>query len=139
MKREKEKYAALDKKIWEHLPEVKKYFWEDEKYMIIPAGRCEELIEEGRTLHHCVGAGTTYMDKMAAGRSWILFLRRKKELEKPYYTIEIRLEDDQILQYYSEFDRQPNKAAIKKVLDRFKQSVKRSRKERIQVAVTEIA
>lgn len=139
MEKEKEKHAALNKKIWEHLPEAKRYFWEDEKYMIIPAGRCEELIEEGRTLHHCVGAGTTYMDKMAAGRSWILFLRRKKELEKPYYTIEIRMEDDQILQYYSEFDRQPNKAAIKKVLDKFKQSVKRSRQERIQVTVTAIA
>ena len=25
--------------------------------MIVPAAKCEELMKEGRALHHCVGAG----------------------------------------------------------------------------------
>ena len=29
--------------------------------MIVPAAKCEELMKEGRALHHCVGAGDTYM------------------------------------------------------------------------------
>lgn len=107
--------------------------------MIIPAGTCKELMIEGRTLHHCVGRDDHYMKKMAAGESWILFLRKKEDLEKAYYTVEISMKDDRILQYYSEFDRQPNKTTISKVLEKFKQSVKRRHQERITVPIANIA
>ena len=138
--KEKEKYKRLDAQIMEKLPEAERYFWENDKYMIIPAGTCEELITEGRALHHCVGSSDTYMNKMAAGTSWILFLRKKENLKKAYYTVEIDMKDDKVLQYYSEFDRQPDKAVISKVLDKFKQSIKRSRQQaRIQVTVADIA
>lgn len=120
-----EKYAKLDAEILKRLPEVKKYFWEDEEYMIIPAGKCEELIKEGRSLHHCVGAGDQYMEKMAKGKTWICFLRKKEDLDKPYYTLEIRMEDNAILQWYSEFDRRPDAATINGVLTRYKNSIKR--------------
>ena len=102
--------------------------------MIIPAGRCEELMNEGRTLHHCVGASTQYMEKMAAGESWILFLRKKKELEKPYYKIEIDMEDDSILEWYSEYDRKPDEKQIKKLLDAFRKSI-RNNPYRLEIAV----
>lgn len=127
MEREKEKYARLNARIQERLPDVKRYFWEDDTYMIVPAGRCEELVEEGRALHHCVGASDVYMNAMAEGRRWILFLRWKSELDKPYYTIEIDMFTDEIRQYYSEYDRQPNKKEIRKVLDKFKQDLKKTR------------
>lgn len=126
--KEKEKYAYLDARIRERLPEAKRFFWEDDTYMIIPAGRCGELVEEGRALHHCVGANDFYMTAMAEGRSWILFLRRKSELDKPYYTIEIDMYTDEIKQYYSEYDRQPDKEVIRKVLDKFRKSLRRTRK-----------
>ena len=138
--KEKEKYKRLDAQILEKLPEAARYFWENDKYMIIPAGTCEELMTEGRTLHHCVGSSDIYMNKMAAGTSWILFLRKKENLEKAYYTVEIDMKDDRVLQYYSEFDRQPDKEIIGKVLDGFKRSIKRSRQQaRIQVPVVAIA
>lgn len=127
-RRNEEKYDHLNARIRERLPEAKRYFWEDDTYMIIPAGRCEELVEEGRTLHHCVGASDVYMNAMAEGRRWILFLRRKSELDKPYYTIEIDMFTDEIRQYYSEYDRQPDKEEIRKVLDKFKQSLRKTRK-----------
>ena len=131
LKDEQEKYKKLDFRIVQHLPETRRYFWEDETYMIIPAGTCRELMEEGRTLHHCVGATTTYMEKMANGKSWILFLRKKKELEKPYYTIEIDMEDDHIMQWYSEYDRKPDQKKIEAVLSKFRNSLRR--KNRIAV------
>lgn len=140
LKAQATKYEKLDEQIREHLPEAKRYFWEDETYMIIPAAKCEELVEEGRTLHHCVGSSDTYMNSMANGRTWILFLRKKEDLEKAYYTIEISMRDDKILQYYSEFDRQPDKKIIDKVLDKFKRSIKHDRQQaRIQVSVAAIA
>ena len=126
--KEKEKYAHLDARIRERLPDVKRYFWEDDTYMIVPAGRCEELVEEGRALHHCVGANDSYMTAMADGRSWILFLRRKSELDKPYYTIEIDMYTDEIKQYYSAYDRQPDKEVIRKVLDKFRRSLRKTQR-----------
>lgn len=127
MKKNKEKYRKLDKKIQEHLPEARRYFWENEGYMIIPAGKCEELMAEGRTLHHCVGRSDIYMNKMADGKSWILFLRKKEELEKPYYTIEIDMNNDNILQWYSEFDRKPDEKVIGRLLNAYKNSIRRKR------------
>lgn len=126
--KEKEKYAHLDARIRERLPDVKRYFWEDDTYMIVPAGRCEELVEEGRALHHCVGANDFYMTAMADGRSWILFLRRKSELDKPYYTVEIDMYTDEIKQYYSAYDRQPDKEVIRKVLDKFRRSLRKTQR-----------
>ena len=133
-----EGYKKLDDRIKERLPDMKDYFWEDREYMIIPAGTCKELMDEGRTLHHCVGSSDTYMRKMADGVSWILFLRRKSELEKPYYTIEISLKDDHIIQFYSEYDRQPDKETINDVLNRYKRSI-RKKKIKIQVPAAGIA
>lgn len=126
--KEKEKYAHLDARIRERLPDVRRYFWEDDTYMIVPAGRCEELVEEGRALHHCVGANDFYMRAMAEGQSWILFLRKKSELDKPYYTIEIDMYTDKIKQYYSAYDRQPDKEVIRKVLDKFRRSLRKTQR-----------
>lgn len=135
LEKEKKKYQALDERIRKNLPEAKRYFWEDDTYMIIPAGNCEELVAEGRTLHHCVGSSDIYMEKMADGKSWILFLRKKEDLEKPYYTIEIDMQDDKIHQYYSEFDRKPDGKAVSRVLNEFRRSVRRQQaSEQIRTA-----
>ena len=95
-------------------------------------------MDEGRSLHHCVGRNDTYMKKMADGISWILFLRKKENLDRPYYTIEISLKDDHIIQFYSEYDRQPDKGIITDVLNRYKSSI-RKKKIKIQVPAAGIA
>lgn len=133
-------YAPLDQKIRERIPDAARYYWENEKYMIIPAGACIELIKEGRSLHHCVGRDDNYMKKMAAGTSWILFLRKKEDVDTPWYTIEVDMKDDRILQYYSMFDRKPEQEKVKKILDTFQRNVKRSRKKNcVRVPVSAIA
>lgn len=129
-KKEKERakqYSLIDQKIRKLLPRVARYYWEDKEYMIVPAAKCEELMREGRILHHCVGASSRYMEKMAAGESWILFLRRKDSLEDPYYTVEIDMKTDEILQWYSEYDRKPDREKIQKVLGRFKKSLNKEK------------
>ena len=93
---------------------------------------------EGQTLHHCVGSSDQYMKKMAAGETWILFLRKKEDLEKAYYTVEINMKAARIIQYYSAFDRQPDKETLSEVLKRFKQSIK-AKRVRITEPVTNIA
>lgn len=115
-KEEEEKYRKLDARIEKYYPMVTRYEWEDKEYKVIPAVKCEELIHESRQLHHCVGTSSLYMDKMAEGKSWILFLRKKINLEESYYTIEFDMQTKEIKQWYSTFDRQPDKKTISKVL-----------------------
>ena len=132
-KKRLEKYAALDKRIAERLSEAGRYYWESEDYVIVPAAKCKELMTEGRTLHHCVGMNDRYMNKMAAGESWILFLRKREALDTPYYTIEIDMGNDEILQWYSEYDRKPDADRIRKILNLFRRSLEKRKRVRVPV------
>lgn len=115
-KEEEDKYRNLDAMIEKYYPMVSHYEWEDNDYKVIPAAKCEELIRESKQLHHCVGTSSLYMDKMAKGKSWILFLRKKTKPEESYYTVELDMRTKEIKQWYSAFDRQPDKNTISKVL-----------------------
>jgi len=110
--------------------EFEQDFWDKN-----PAGKCKELMKEGRELHHCVGASDIYMKKMAAGETWILFLRKKEDLEKAYYTVEINLKTDKIIQFYSEFDRQPDKKVIEKLLNKYTKRLKTMKQPIMAAAV----
>lgn len=73
----KDKYAQLHKACE----------WSDDKYAIVMPKTADEIITEGATLNHCVG---NYCERVAKGESIILFLRKLDELDKPFYTVEIR-------------------------------------------------
>ena len=49
------------------------------------AGSAEELKREGNALHHCV---YTYADRVAEGKTTILFVRKESEPDTPYFTME---------------------------------------------------
>lgn len=85
----------------------KKYFYEDENYIIRPARSAEEIVMEGRLLHHCVG-GAGYLNSHNTGKTYILMLRYKKEPEIPYITVEIDAKYPRIIQWYGEFDKKPD-------------------------------
>ncbi|MCD8198219.1 MAG: PcfJ domain-containing protein [Lachnospiraceae bacterium] len=133
-RKNEERFRKYDPQIRERLPEAARYYWQDDKYIIIPAGKRKELVQEGRALHHCVGASDQYMRKMAEGESWILFLRKKEDMETPWYTVEINMKDDHIIQYYSAFDRQPDREKVNGILERFRRGIK-SRREQAKVAI----
>lgn len=61
--------------------------WSNDKYAIIMPKCADEIITEGATLNHCVG---NYCERVAKDESIILFLRKLGELDKPFYTVEIR-------------------------------------------------
>lgn len=61
--------------------------WSNDKYAIVMPKCADEIITEGATLNHCVG---NYCERVANGESIILFLRKLEELDKPFYTVEIR-------------------------------------------------
>lgn len=74
--------------------------------------KVEDLKAEGKALSHCVGS-MGYDNKMVRGISFIAFLRKPEEPEKPYVTIEYGLGQERILQIYGANDSQPAPEVIK--------------------------
>lgn len=101
----------------------KEYCYEDATYLIRPARSAEEIVMEGRILHHCVG-GDDYLSKHNEGKSYILMMRFQKEPETPYITIEINPEQKRIVQWYGERDTKPDKEKIQSWLDNYLEKLK---------------
>lgn len=101
-----------------------RFEFKTKEYEIVVPTKASDITKEGRQQHHCVGASDTYIANMNNERYFILFLRKKKDLKKPYYTLEVTW-DGEIKQLYAAYDRQPNKEKIQKVLERFTKKVQK--------------
>lgn len=105
-----------NRKIGERYKELSKlYNWQYKDFFIVVADSADSLVKEGQNLHHCVGG--IYKELMAEGKTIILFLRKKDEPNKSFYTIELR--GDTITQVYGYKDCNPTQE-INKIMDRFK-------------------
>lgn len=56
-------------------------------------------------MHHCVDKGGNYFERINTRESYILFLRKAEEPEKPYYTLEVE-PNGTIRQRRTEYNRQ---------------------------------
>ena len=65
---------------------ARKYTYTDGELLVRPAVNAEEIVREGKLLHHCVGG---YADRHISGATTILFLRRRSAPGKPLCTIEV--------------------------------------------------
>ena len=95
-----------------------KYYYEDDTYIIRPAKSAEEIVTEGRVLHHCVG-GDNYLRKHDRGETYILFLRFKDTPNMQYITVEIEAKTPNILQWYGAHDKKPDQKNIQKWLNAY--------------------
>lgn len=66
---------------------LKKWEFESDNLFIRPAGSVEEIVKEGNVLQHCVGG---YAERHAKGSTNILFIRKKSEPNKPFFTMEVK-------------------------------------------------
>lgn len=83
--RQKTKAAAERRERFQQRYErMKKYAFEDGDIFIRPCETEEELIAEGKALHHCVA---TYAERHARGELTIFFIRRKDKPDEPWYTL----------------------------------------------------
>ena len=81
--------AAREKKFAARFERMSRYSWELNGILIRPALNEQELIDEGKTLSHCVG---TYARRHAAGELTIFFIRRASEPDKPWFTLNFKEE-----------------------------------------------
>lgn len=131
-KKNQKRYQEVNKKFPKIKCQAKQnqgfFGWEHGDMIIMVPERAEDIVKEGQLQHHCVGANDNYISSMNEGRSFILFLRKKEDLDRPYYTIEATREGS-IKQYYAAYDRQPEKEKVKAWLDLWtKEVVKRKKK-----------
>lgn len=70
----------------ERFNELYKFSYCTDNFEIHPARSPEEMVHEGKVLHHCVGS---YVDKYAQGKTAIFFIRKRNMPDKPYYTLEL--------------------------------------------------
>lgn len=85
-------------------------------YIIRPARSAEEIVMEGRILHHCVG-GAGYLNKHDTGQTYILMLRFKDAPDIPYITVEVDAKIERIVQWYGDKDSKPDQKNIQRWLD----------------------
>ena len=115
LKEVKEKFYGIRK---QYRKLRKKYYYEDEEYIIRPARSAEEIVMEGRLLHHCVG-GDAYLSRHDTGTSYILMLRFKEDADNPYITIEIDASNDRIRQWYGAYDKKPDQKHMQEWIDQY--------------------
>lgn len=84
---ERQKAEAAEKRreaFQQRYERMKKYAFADGDIFIRPCGTEEELIAEGKALHHCVAS---YAERHARGELTIFFIRRKDKPDEPWYTL----------------------------------------------------
>lgn len=66
-----------------------RYEFADESYTVIVPTRIEQILSEGRALHHCVANIDRYWDRIERNESYVFFLRKSDSPLQAYYTIEV--------------------------------------------------
>ena len=89
----------------------------NKELQIVCPQRANDLVDEGKALHHCVGG---YIDNVAEGRCLIVFVRRVEEPKKPYVTVEVR--DGKIAQIHGDHNSKPTEE-VQKFIDLWSRKV----------------
>ena len=94
--------------------------------MVVVPSDATEIMQEGKALHHCVGNQERYYERVSTRESYVLFLRRTRDPDKSYYTLEIE-PDGTVRQKRTMFDRQEKDIDRAKIFLRKWQGVVASR------------
>lgn len=97
--REKILYADKSKEIAKVAKKYNYVEYKNKQYSIIIAKSKDDLINEGHELDHCVGR-MNYDERQINEKSLICFLRKNKNIDKPFVTIELSLPTFRIKQCY---------------------------------------
>lgn len=122
-----EKYIAEMSEKYKNIRErsakiPKKYTWQQADFLIRPAKSAEEIVMEGRLLHHCVGSDAQgYMKRFNEGKGWILLIRHIQRPTVPFVTVE--LVNNKIRQWYGIKDSKPDRENVEAFLNAYIQHI----------------
>ena len=98
-KEEQEHLNKLAAKLYDQRKE--KFEYTDDNFSIIVPEEMNKITKEGVYLHHCVGG---YVNRVAEGRTNILFLRKNDDIDIPFFTIEVS-NSNEIIQIHGLYNR----------------------------------
>ena len=121
-----------------------KYEYANDDYTVIVPTKIEQILSEGRALHHCVANIDKYWDRIDRNEAYVFFLRKSESPKQAYYTIEVepcgtvrqkrtmfdRQEDD--IDIASDFLREWQKVIRDRMTDKDKELAKTSRVLRLE-------
>lgn len=94
----------------------KRLEYENDKFMVRQPASIDDITAEGCALHHCVAS---YAQRHAKGVLHILFIRRKSEPDKPFYTMELGVNG--VIQQVRGLRNKPATDDIEKFLEGYKE------------------
>lgn len=115
-----ERYPGSESVLAEIRP---KYEYEGEQFRITVPADFYEITREGMALHHCVGTTERYFDRILQHETYICFLRRTAEPEKPFYTIEVE-PGGTIRQHRGMYDMEPEIEEVKPFLREWQKEIR---------------
>ncbi len=101
-----------------------KYGYSNGEYTIRVPESLMEIMQDSRALHHCAGASDRYFDRIVQRETYICFLRRADEPDKPYYTIEVE-PGGTIRQHRGMYDEEPDIEKIRPFLREWQEAIKK--------------
>lgn len=114
----------------------KRYSYSEDQYFIRLPKDGDEIVAEGRALHHCVGrASMGYVGKHLKGKTTILFMRAVTDPDKPLYTIQMN--DDVLIQVHGYGNCELKLDEQKAFFNRWLQFVKTGKRPEIPVESSE--
>ncbi|MEW4411553.1 PcfJ domain-containing protein [Clostridium sp. AN503] len=108
-----------------------RYEYENEKYLLVVPTRIEEIMRDGRQLHHCAASSERYFERISKQETYIMFLRRKSRPLHAWYTLEVE-PGGTVRQKRSEYNRQPDLDEVKKFITEWHQELKARLKQEDQ-------
>lgn len=76
-------------KVSEELPRLSKYEYKGSAYQIVAPRTITDIVREGSLLGHCIHTCDFYYQRIETRESFIMFLRKNDDPEKPWYTLEV--------------------------------------------------
>lgn len=122
--------ALIDAKIKKRVEKLMNYYFENEGLCIRPALNVEDLIQEGKTLGHCVA--TNYTKPYASGQTDIFFIRKISDINTPYFTIEIK--KNKIIQVQGKGHCKPS-SDVEKFIKEFTAEKLSNKKSKVKISV----
>lgn len=76
-------------KVDEILPKIKKFEFSNDEYAVVAPKNIEDMVREGIALNHCMDHADFYYDRIQKYEAYPFFLRKKEQIETPWYTLEV--------------------------------------------------
>jgi len=90
------------KAIRQNIP--KNLVFSDDDFTIVLPTSVEDFQKEGENQHNCVAS---YVDSVVENRAWVVFVRKKSDIDKSYITCEINPKTKHIYQFLLPYNRNP--------------------------------